>query len=375
MICRLFAQQQKKQQLGTELMALLSKGAYNCLTIVVAFLRSEGVCQLEDALKKFVASGKKARFIIGISRKVTSYEGLKLLLKIGGEGSVFVFHNSNSSAGIFHPKLYLFEGENQSVVAVASNNFTESGLFLNYELAIIIELDPKKPEDQQLQNEINQYIAELVANGEVAKPLTAEFLEKLKESGAVEVEAQETDTEPEEEEKAEAKLEKAVHQNKIKGLFGSAPVTGVPSRPKPAALFAKSAAEAVPAAAALSAGTTLIMRPYPQRNGTQIQVPMMANAIYFNESLDVISEHNGEAHSIREAHSGGGVNTLKLEVPECQNLQVPIIVFRKTEKETLYRVMQGKNGEGAKLLKRLEDGLKDKSTRRTRKGSTMWRVE
>jgi len=377
-ICRVFAQQQKKQQLGAELIALLAKGDYACLTIVVAFLRSEGVDQLKDALKKFVASGKKARFIVGISRNVTSYEGLKLLLEIGGEGSVLVFHNASSSAGIFHPKLYLFEGDKKSAVAIASNNFTESGLFLNYELAIIIELDSQKSEDQQLQKDINEYITDLVANGDVAKLLTPEFLEKLKESGALEIEAQEIDTEPEEEEKAEAKLERAARRNKIKGLFGTAPVTGAPSRgKKPSAVAvkpkAREAAAAVPVAQAI--GTTLIMRPFPSRNGTQIQIPVMANQRFFANSAEVISDHNGETHSIHEARARGKTNTLKLEIPECRDLKVPVLVFQKTDHGTTYRVFDGRSGEGAKLLKRLEHGLADGSTVRTYARSTMFRVE
>jgi HKD family nuclease len=374
-ICRLFAQQQKKQQLGAELIALLGKGDYACLTIVVAFLRSEGVDQLKDALKKFVASGKKAKFIVGISRNVTSYEGLKLLLEIGGEGSVLVFHNASSSAGIFHPKLYLFEGDKKSAVAIASNNFTESGLFLNYELAIIIELDPQKGEDQQLQKDLNEYITDLVANGEVAKVLTPEFLEKLKESGALEIEAQETDTEPEEEEKAEVKLERAARRNKIKGLFGTAPVTGAPSRGKKSAVAAKPRAKEAAAAAAQGVGATLIMRPFPSRNGTQIQIPVMANQRFFNNSAEVISEHNGETHSIHEARARGKTNTLKLEIPECRELRVPVLVFQKTDRGTMYRVFDGRSGEGAKLLKRLEQGLADGSTVRTYARSTMFRVE
>jgi len=355
------------------LIALLGKGDYACLTIVVAFLRSEGVDQLKDALKKFVASGKKAKFIVGISRNVTSYEGLKLLLEIGGEGSVLVFHNASSSAGIFHPKLYLFEGDKKSAVAIASNNFTESGLFLNYELAIIIELDPLKGEDQQLQKDINEYITGLVTNGDVAKVLRPDFLEKLKESGVLEIEAQETDSEPEEEEKAEVKLERAARRNKIKGLFGTAPVTGAPSRgKKPSAVTVRPRAKE---AAAQAVGATLIMRPFPSRNGTQIQIPVMANQRFFDNSADVISEHNGEAHSIHEARARGKTNTLKLEIPECRELTVPVLVFRKTDGGTMYRVFDGQSGEGAKLLKRLDQGLADGSTVRTYARSTMFRVE
>jgi hypothetical protein len=271
----------------------------------------------------------------------------------------------------------LLEGKKKSAVVIASNNFTESGLFLNYELAVIIDVDPQKQEDQQLLKEIYDYVGELSANGEVAKPLTAEFLEKLKESGAVEIEAQETDTEPEEEEKAEAKLERAARQSKIKGLFGSAPVIGAPARAKKPAAVAAKPKEKAPVAAvrARAVGATLIMRPFPSRNGTQIQIPVMANERFFADSEDVISEHNGDTRTIHEAHARGKTNTLKLEIPECRGVKIPALVFHKTDRGTTYRVFDGRSGQGAELYKRLESGLADGSTVRTYARSTMFRVE
>ena len=182
MICRLFAQQHKGQQLGSELNALLSSGSYTQFTVVVAFLRSEGVEELKERLQEFITTGV-AKFIVGISGKVTSYEGLKLLRDVLREDSVSVFHNANSSAGIFHPKLYLLEGKNKAVAVIASNNLTRPGLFLNYELAIAIELNLAKNEDQQLLIDLKDYIRSLLANSELAKKLTSEFLEKLKDSG------------------------------------------------------------------------------------------------------------------------------------------------------------------------------------------------
>src|SRR5205085_1638663 len=155
--CRLVAQQQKGRQLGSELSALLGNDDYSRLTTVVAFLRSEGVAQLKDSMSGFKDSGKNIQFIVGISRRVTSYEGLKLLLEVSGHGSVVVFHNSNSAAGIFHPKLYFFEGKERSAVVIASNNFTESGLFLNYELAVVIELEHQSTEDAEFLNELHEY--------------------------------------------------------------------------------------------------------------------------------------------------------------------------------------------------------------------------
>jgi HKD family nuclease len=378
-IPRLFAQQQKGKQLGAELISMLTSGEYSVLTIVVAFLRSEGVQQLKDALEKFVASGKKAIFIVGISGKVTSYEGLKLLLEIVKGGYVAVFYNANSSAGIFHPKLYFFEGDKKVAVVIASNNLTEPGLFVNYELATIIELDPQKKEDQQLQAEVNEYIGELISNKETARQLTPEFLEELKDTGAVQIETKEPKTEEEAEEDAAAKLERSARQAKIKGLFGSAPVTSAPARqrkPLPKVPGTKQpAATLQPAAtpqASVAAGSTLIMRAYKSR-GTQVQVPM--GTTFFAKGDRITSARSKIVRTINPAKSHGRRNTLKIEISESRNLDIPVIVFQKTGAGVEYTVYDGKAGEGARLLRRLEQGRADGSTRQTRKGSTLYRIE
>lgn len=374
MICRLFAQQQRGQQLGVELVSLLNSDDYSDLTVVVAFLRSEGVDQIKSALQKFVGSGKKALFVVGISGRVTSYEGLKLLLETLKDGSVTIFYNANSSAGIFHPKLYFFQGEKKAAVVIASNNFTKPGLFSNYELAVIIALDPRTKEDAQLQADTTAYIAELIANRDVAKPLTSEFLEKLKEHGALQIETKEPKTDEEAEEEAALKLERSARQNKIKGLFGSAPVTSAPpsrreSQPKvPGAK--RPTATPQPAAAAI--GPRLIMRAYKSR-GTQVQVPMATT--FFSKSDRIISARNKTVRTINTARSHGRPNTLKIEISESRDFDIPIIVFQKTASGVVYTVYDGQTGEGARLLKKLDRGLADGSTQQTRRNSTMYRVE
>lgn len=373
MICRLFAQQQRGQQLGAELVSLLDSGDYSDLTVVVAFLRSEGVEELKDSLKQFASSCKKTLFVVGISGRVTTYEGLKLLIDTLNNGSVTVFYNSNASAGIFHPKLYFFQGEKKATVVIASNNFTKPGLFVNYELAVIVELDPLKKEDGQFQAEITAYIAELIANGEVAKPLTAEFLEKLKEQGALQIETKEPKSDAEAEAEAALKLERSAHQNKIRGLFGSAPVKSAPpskKKPQPTAAKKKRPSPTTPAAGGTE--PRFIMRAYRSR-GTQVQIPM--DNTFFKNNDRIISALHKTVRGINPATSHGKTNTLKLEISETLHLDVPIIVFQRTASGVVYTVYDGKTGEGAKLLKQLEQGLADGSTKQKRRNSSLYRVE
>ena len=88
----------------------------------------------------------------------------------------------------FHPKLYLFEGENNAILIVGSNNLTDGGFFTNYE-ATRCEFD--LPDEQTLYEEtlrpLNTF---LEPTGRIVQELTAGLIETLVARGEVESEAQ-----------------------------------------------------------------------------------------------------------------------------------------------------------------------------------------
>lgn len=117
----------------------------------------------------------------------------------------------------------------------------------------------------------------------------------------------------------------------------------------------------------------IVMRPYPARGGTQVQVPIESQP-YFDGYDSVTSSHSKQSKAFCKARARGRLNTLKVEMPECRSVTTPIVVFHKVGDTMEYSVLDGDN-EGASFLDSLVAGLDDGSTRRSNSRSTMWRVE
>jgi len=72
----------------------------------------------------------------------------------------YIFHQSESP--IFHPKIYLFEGTQQTKLIVGSSNLTGTGLFVNVEGSLLIEFDNNDPEGTILLNELKTHYQTLL---------------------------------------------------------------------------------------------------------------------------------------------------------------------------------------------------------------------
>jgi len=131
---------------------------------------------------------------VGVSRRVTSVEGLRLLLDLVQKGAqVFVFHNDNSGNPIFHPKLYLCRGERKAVLIVGSNNMTGKGLVGNYELSIAHELDLSSRPDAELLASVMTTIDKYCeVSGGFSHALDEEFIKRLEAEGYIGSEERET---------------------------------------------------------------------------------------------------------------------------------------------------------------------------------------
>lgn len=106
---------------------ILEKGCYSCMKALVAFANYGGISGLSQELVK--SSITEKQIIVGIDNRITSVEALDELIRLGF--SCKVLHNSSSF--IFHPKLYLFENENEYCLIIGSGNLTTGGLVYNDE--------------------------------------------------------------------------------------------------------------------------------------------------------------------------------------------------------------------------------------------------
>jgi len=155
------------------------------VTIVSAFVSLTTVLRLEEKLLEAADHGS-VKLVVGVDLGGTSKEVLERILGWGGES--FVIHHSNPRH-TFHPKIFLFEFEDEAHLIVGSNNLTDGGLFSNFEAFTHSTFDfPSE------LGEYNSALGELAAFIEPSSPaacvLSTELISSLEERGELPTERQ-----------------------------------------------------------------------------------------------------------------------------------------------------------------------------------------
>lgn len=138
---------------GLELIRLLNDRHYHSFTWFSAFASEAGINGLSAHIDSAKANFKALTIIIGIDQKGTSQEALEAIL--GLKVNSFVFYQPSFS--IFHPKIYLFEGEEFSSIIIGSSNLTAQGLFTNIEASVLIKFNMKEGEGSNVLATLKNY--------------------------------------------------------------------------------------------------------------------------------------------------------------------------------------------------------------------------
>jgi len=380
---------------GDHLTELLGRDAdFERFRFAVAWVKRSGIQRIFEAMKEFRGKGGRIEAVVGIDLKGTSKQGLRLLADVAH--SVTIFQNANRyQRPTCHPKLYVFSGPKVSSLILGSSNLTKGGLYTNYEHNVRLDLELSNGSDKcLLKDMLRGYETLANAPNGLARILTEELFQKLIDRGVLAdedaVTTKQTRTGDEDSEETKEALEP---------LFGTMtieppPSVSKPANQKPAAAAtpvtqaasgqASSTASASAGSASVAASTSAIpkvltMRPFPQRGGTQVQVPQELQAGYFHGIKYVKSQYDGREHPISPARtksrSGQGrvVNTLKLEIPECKGKKIPIIQFQKTGSTIAYSAYDGATDvQGKVLWASLQGNLATGVAKQTRKDSTLW---
>ena len=147
--------------------------------IAVAWTRRSGVAALASSMRDFRSRGSSLHVVTGIDLNGTTAEGLRALLGVSDD--VYVFHNT-SPASTFHPKLFLFRGASTAEAVIGSANLTASGLFLNCEASLHLQLNLADPGDQTTFDGLLSIYKEPLAT---ALPLTSDLIAELQARGMV----------------------------------------------------------------------------------------------------------------------------------------------------------------------------------------------
>lgn len=124
----------ESQPAGNVLIEALQSGKYQSFTAFSAFVSKSGVDNIKDSLLSFIEKGGNVAFYVGVDLQATSKEALESLMEL----SVPTYIVYSPNAVVYHPKVYVFQGNTHYEIIVGSSNLTSSGLFQNIEASICV---------------------------------------------------------------------------------------------------------------------------------------------------------------------------------------------------------------------------------------------
>jgi HKD family nuclease len=167
---------QPDRQLGQVLIANLENGSSPTkLILVSAFMSLQTAIRLKPYCLGVKNEGGEVRINVGVDLRGTSKDVLEELLTWGIEVNVV---KNGIPRHIFHPKVYLVERKEVADFFVGSNNFTEGGMFGNYECATHVSYDLKT--DKEVFKEHCELNARFLnPEGSIVYPLTEQLIADL----------------------------------------------------------------------------------------------------------------------------------------------------------------------------------------------------
>lgn len=121
----------------------------------------------------------------------------------------------------------------------------------------------------------------------------------------------------------------------------------------------------------------LVMRLRKGRGGTQTQIPFAVFNGFLGGNLKITSGHSHTIRAMTYSSSGGNHNTLKLQMPELSSIKNPMACIERGAAGTTYYVYDSGTERGREIMRILEAGRHNGTTRMTSGGEkkgTWWRV-
>ena len=160
---------------AVELIRLFNDTTYTSFTCVVAFASRDAVSALSPYINQAKQRGCLVRIVVGIDQGGTSRQALEEILAL--DVSSYIFHlDTPGNSVIFHPKIYLFEGNGQYEALIGSNNLTTNGLARNAECATLI----KGRIGESFHSQLYSYWGNLFNLTDTAlRPISSAYIEEL----------------------------------------------------------------------------------------------------------------------------------------------------------------------------------------------------
>ncbi|MCK5168429.1 MAG: phospholipase D family protein, partial [Bacteroidales bacterium] len=132
---------ESKNAIGNLIIKLFSEDKFYSFTGIAAFASELGAVALKDCISKNREQFSSLNLIVGVDQEGTSKNALEEINSL--DINSYIFYQKESP--IFHPKIYLFEGEENITLIVGSSNLTGKGLFGNIESSLLVEFEIDNP--------------------------------------------------------------------------------------------------------------------------------------------------------------------------------------------------------------------------------------
>lgn len=187
-----FASDGSAASLGRLFEIQLRSGAFERLRVCSAYAASGGTSRVFGAVRDFVRGGGTAEIYVGLGNGVTSVQAVAHLLAAGAA----VLGCETGGTVLFHPKVYLLEGARRAWLAVGSSNLTKDGLFRNYEVSTVVEIDLALAVDSEYVASVRDWFDSLGRFIETVLPLRDQDTRGLVATGRLVDEAVQVQREP-----------------------------------------------------------------------------------------------------------------------------------------------------------------------------------
>ncbi|MBI1781714.1 MAG: NgoFVII family restriction endonuclease [Sphingobacteriales bacterium] len=210
-----------QHSVGNHLIKFFADKDFHTFTGISAFASQAGIRGLSKHFKTAKKHLKIITIVTGVDQKGTSKEALEELL--GLDINVFVFYQP--SITIFHPKIYLFEGEEKSELIIGSSNLTSQGLFTNVEASLLVSIDNSTEADRKIVEQLKNYFKGIFDFSDPnLKKLNKKIIADLVKAKVVPTEAERKAAQ----DKAE-KAERTETENIISKIFPKRAIAKIPS--------------------------------------------------------------------------------------------------------------------------------------------------
>ena len=151
----------------------------------VAYTTLSGLSIFIDELEKVKHKYKNIEFYLGVDDKGTSREALLELLE--KEIDTYIYYNpTKRTRAIYHPKLYIFNGEKANRILIGSSNLTRPGLFNNVETSLALDFVSGNFQGEKLKRQIDEYfLTFLNKSNQNLKKLDSNLVKYLSENGLI----------------------------------------------------------------------------------------------------------------------------------------------------------------------------------------------